>query len=284
MLNGTLVQGFLYEDDLRPVVELDGSGNIVSRFVYGAKMNVPEYMVKSGETYRIITDHLGSPRMVVDVSNGQVVQQMAYDEFGNVTKDTTPGFQPFGFAGGLYDRDTALVRFGVRDYDPITGKWTAKDPILFGGGDTNVFGYSLNDPLNWIDPSGLWTSNIGIKISVEIPFVGITANLSGGLAIDCHGNIGGYLTYGPGVGVGAKFAGGVEIGGSNAECIGDLAGAFGYGTIGGGWGPYGAGGYFAGPSPHGSVEGADITFGIGAAASASAGATWTNIIPIGKLW
>ena len=62
---------------------------------------------------------------------------------------------PFGFAGGLYDRDTGLVRFGYRDYDPVTGKWTAKDPIGFDGGDTILYGYVLNDPVNLVDPNGL---------------------------------------------------------------------------------------------------------------------------------
>jgi len=80
---------------------------------------------------------------------------MNYNEFGNVLSDTNPGFQPFGFAGGIYDQDTGLVRFGARDYDPETGRWTAKDPILFAGGDTNLYGYTLNDPVNFIDPSGL---------------------------------------------------------------------------------------------------------------------------------
>jgi len=79
---------------------------------------------------------------------------MDYDEFGNVTNDTKPGFQPFGSAGGLYDRDTKLVRFGARDYDPETGRWTAKDPIRFNGGDMNLYGYVMNDPINLIDPFG----------------------------------------------------------------------------------------------------------------------------------
>ncbi|CAK0769578.1 hypothetical protein CCP4SC76_510006 [Gammaproteobacteria bacterium] len=56
--------------------------------------------------------------------------------------DTNPGFQPFGFAGGLYDRDTGLVRFGYRDYDAETGQWTAKDPIGFRGGDTDLYAYA----------------------------------------------------------------------------------------------------------------------------------------------
>jgi RHS repeat-associated protein len=123
--------------------------------------NVPEYMIQGGVTYRIITDHLGSPRFVVNSSTGAIAQQMNYDEFGNVTSDTNPGFQPFGFAGGLYDRDTGLIRFGARDYDPMTGRWTAKDPIRFKGGDMNLYGYVVNDPINKLDINGKdWTDVI----------------------------------------------------------------------------------------------------------------------------
>lgn len=66
---------------------------------------------------------------------------------------------PFGFAGGLHDKNTGLVRFGFRDYDPDVGRWTAKDPILFAGGDTDLYGYVLNDPVNLIDPEGLLEAN-----------------------------------------------------------------------------------------------------------------------------
>jgi uncharacterized protein RhaS with RHS repeats len=52
----------------------------------------------------------------------------------------------------------AWVRFGARDYDPQAGRWTIKDPIRFLGGDTNLYGYVLNDPVNWIDPLGLQSS------------------------------------------------------------------------------------------------------------------------------
>jgi len=92
---------------------------------------------------------------VINTADGSVAQRMEYDEFGRVTMDTAPGFQPFGFAGGLYDRDTGLVWLGARDYDAVGGRWTAKDPISFRGGSSNLYGYVLLDPMNWRDPSGL---------------------------------------------------------------------------------------------------------------------------------
>ena len=153
-VNGTLVQGFLYDGQLQVVAELNGSNQVVSRFVYASKANVPDYMISGGATYRIISDHLGSVRLVANASTGAVAQRIDYDEFGNVLTDTSPGFQPFGFAGGLYDPDTGLVRFGARDYDPATGRWTAKDPIRFRGGDGNLYAYVLNDPINLADQKG----------------------------------------------------------------------------------------------------------------------------------
>ena len=154
-LNGSLVEGFLYEGQLRPIAWLNGSGSVYARFVYGLHVNVPEYMVTAEGTFRFITDHLGSPRLVVNASTGAVVQRIDYDEWGQVLADSNPGFQPFGFAGGLYDRDTGLVRFGARDYDPAVGRWTGKDPVGFEGG-LNFYEYCGGDPVNWVDPEGLW--------------------------------------------------------------------------------------------------------------------------------
>jgi len=168
-VNGVLVQAFLYESRLRPVVEMDGASNVVSRFVYATHSNVPDYMIKGVVTYRIITDHLGSPRLVVNVATGDIAEKIDYDEFGIIIDDTNPGFQPFGFAGGLYDRDTGLVRFGARDYDAGTGRWTVRDPILFAGGQANLYGYVLNDPINKQDLFGLQPCE-GEDVHEEEPF------------------------------------------------------------------------------------------------------------------
>jgi RHS repeat-associated protein len=164
-VGGTLSRGFLYDARNRVVAELDSSGTVVSQFVYGSRRNVPDLMLRGGKTYRLVSDYLGSVRLVVDTSTSSVAQQIDYDTWGNVTNDTSPGLQPFGFAGGLYDTDTGLVRFGARDYEPMIGRWLSKDPILFGGRQGNLYVYVGDDPVNWTDPSG--TAGVAIGLSVD---------------------------------------------------------------------------------------------------------------------
>jgi RHS repeat-associated protein len=153
-VNDQRVQGFLYQDDLRPMAELDAAGNVVSQFVYLERSNVPTYIIKGTTTYRLISDERGSVRLVVNVATGAVVQALDYDGWGRIISDSNPGFQPFGFAGGLYDRRTTLSHFGARAYDPATGRWLQKDPIGFAGGDANLYAYVGNDPVNAVDPTG----------------------------------------------------------------------------------------------------------------------------------
>jgi RHS repeat-associated protein len=77
------------------------------------------------------------------------------------------GVVPFGFAGGLYDPDTGLVRFGARDYDPYTGRWLGKDPSRFSGGP-NLFGYASGDPVNMVDRDGRIVVVVVIEVAVEL--------------------------------------------------------------------------------------------------------------------
>jgi RHS repeat-associated protein len=151
--NGVLERQWLWRGQLQPVAELDGAGNVLARFVYAEGVNVPELMVTSAGTYRLVKDHLGSVRLVVDEATGAIVQELGYDAWGRVLVDTAPGTQPFGFGGGLYDAETGLVRFGMRDYDAEVGRWTAKDPVEFQ--DTaNLYEYVRSNPVNLFDPSG----------------------------------------------------------------------------------------------------------------------------------
>jgi RHS repeat-associated protein len=150
---GTLQRGWLWDGD-QPVAELDANGAVALRFVYAADDQTPSFLIKGANTYRVLSDERGSVRMVVNIADGSIAQQLDYDEFGRVLADSNPGFQPFGFAGGLYDPDTGLVRFGARDYSSETGQWAARDPILFGGGQFSLYAYAHNDPINFLDSVG----------------------------------------------------------------------------------------------------------------------------------
>jgi len=153
-VNGAITEKYLWQGLTRLLAVYDGSENLVMRFEY-ADARMPYSMTRNGSTYYLTYDPVGSLRVVADVS-GNVVKRIEYDSFGNVIANTNPSFEvPFGFAGGLYDRHTGLVRFGYRDYDPDIGRCTAKDPILFTGGDTDLYGYCLNDPIGMVHESGL---------------------------------------------------------------------------------------------------------------------------------
>ena len=154
-IDAAIVEKYLWQGLTRLLAVYDGEDGLKWRFEY-ADGRMPLAMTDgSGTRYHLAYDQTGTLRAVFD-ANGDAVKVVEYDAFGNVITDTAPDFEvPFGFAGGLFDRDTGLVRFGRRDYDPDTGRWTAKDPIGFAGGDTDLYGYVLNDPVNFVDPEGL---------------------------------------------------------------------------------------------------------------------------------
>jgi len=221
-VNGASTHRWLWGGGPGPVAELDANGNTLTTFVYGTGINAPDYMVRGAEMFALIRDHLGSVRFVLNTADNTIAQELRYDPFGNVTLDTNPGFQPFGYAGGLYDPDTELTRFGARDYDAHTGRWTARDPIAFGGGQTNLYVYVGNDPINYVDPNGeaalpaavlaalgaIWA---GIEFSLTVVDIIDTATtLMDPCASDIDktlsvsGLLVGAVTVGGGYGIGAK--------------------------------------------------------------------------------
>ncbi|MEM8997876.1 MAG: RHS repeat-associated core domain-containing protein [Acidobacteriota bacterium] len=214
-VDGALVRGWLYQDGLNPIAELDASGTVVTRFVYGTRANVPDYLVTGGVTYRIVSDHLGSPRLIVNAATGAVAQELRYDEFGRVTLDTNPGFQPFGFAGGLYDHQTNLVRFGARDYDPEVGRWTAPDPIGFAGG-WNHYSYAQQSPIVFVDPDGQIPLLVALLAAFEAGATAWDVFDAGSTLIDPCASGGDKLSSAGGLLAGALLPGGGYASGAKA--------------------------------------------------------------------
>ncbi len=172
-------------------------------------------MDRGASRYYVAADQLGTPRVVADAS-GAVVKVMEYDGFGQVTSDTNPSFDlPMGFAGGLVDPVSGLVRFGFRDYDPQAGRWTARDPILFDGGQANLYVYVANNPIGLRDPSGLWCIGASGYAGVG---GGVELCCSNGKCSLC-GEIGLGLGVGGGVGSGdAKSTGSKVVSEAGASC------------------------------------------------------------------
>jgi len=154
-------------------------------------------------------------------------------------------FTDFAFAGGLYDAETGLTRFGARDYNPEIGRWTAKDPIGFGGGQSNFYEYCLNDPVNFVDlvglcgKSGSWFDKLkdmyknikgvfgkyynkdglilNLSISGSAAF-GLGINGEVGFAYNVNEAAGKfYASYGPSFGVGLSGGGEVTLGIDNVN-------------------------------------------------------------------
>ena len=239
--DGVVTRQWIYQDQLNPVAELDGAGNLVSEFVYAAKTNVPSGIVRHDDpaagqttTYQVLSDHLGSVRLVakIDGATATVVEEIDYDEFGGI--GFAPIFQPFGFGGGLSTDSSSLVRFGVRDYDASVGRWLAKDPLRLGAGSSNLYGFVGGDPINKVDISGLFSlTAVGVGAGI-----GAVSGLAQGLN---NGESGFRL-----IAAAAGGAGG-----------GAIAGAVGALTVGQSVFGLGLSGLLAGPS--GSVTGQFIT-------------------------
>ncbi len=155
-IHGSAERGYLYGlpgQPYKPLAAVDATDKLLL-YVYDDEGRLLA-IDRAGSRYYVGSDHLGSPRVLVD-DLGQVVKRLDYDAYGRLLEDTAPAFDiTLGFAGGIADEITGLVRFGMRDYEPASGRWTARDPILFQSRQTNLYGYVSNSPMSYTDPSGL---------------------------------------------------------------------------------------------------------------------------------
>jgi RHS repeat-associated protein len=198
----------------------DGSGTSVVNYVNGPGIDDKLKQTTGTTTSYFLTDHLGSTVGLVDQA-GSITSQTAYDSFGNASTQLPTRY---GYTGRELDEYTGLMYYRARFYDPQIGRFISEDPIGFGGGDINLYGYVRNNPLRFNDPLGLMTP--AQKCFLKGAAIGAAAGAVLGGAIG--GGIG-VLGIAGGPLVVATVAGGAAAGASYGAGIGVLIG----GAIGG---------------------------------------------------
>ena len=178
--NGEPFEAYKWLDFIRLAAFHDGE--IGYEFAYNEEERTPFALRRAGGAIGYLYyDQIGSLRVVADTS-GNVIKEILYDPFGGIIEDTNPDLRiPIGYAGGLHDRDLGFVRFGWRDYDTLTSRWTAPDPIGDAGGDPDWYGYCLDDPVNGVDPLGLAVF-IASAVAAGMAFAPHAARISSAVA------------------------------------------------------------------------------------------------------
>jgi len=165
-INGATTK-FLY-DGLDIIQEIVGTAK--TNYIRTLNIDEPLTRIKADGTIRhYVKDALGSIIALTD-DTGAVKTTYTYDPFGNVTTTGETSDNPFQFVGKEND-GTGLIREGYRYYSFDLQRYISEDPIDINSGDVNFYVRTGNDPINWIDPYGLYSMD---------EFLRDTGNISAG--------------------------------------------------------------------------------------------------------
>lgn len=145
--------------------EYDATGQLIQEIVWFEDMPIavlkPTAPPGTGiEVFYLHADHLGTPRKISRPSDNQVLWSWQGAAFGNTPPNQNPTGQGdfvfnLRFPGQYYDAETGLNYNYFRDYDPATGRYSQSDPIGLAGG-INTYAYVGGNPVNLVDPFGLY--------------------------------------------------------------------------------------------------------------------------------
>jgi RHS repeat-associated protein len=135
--------------------DYDGSGNMMARYLFQDGIDQIAARWRPGEgTAWYLTDHLGTVRDLVD-DTGAVVNTISYDLFGKILGQTGAAYgDRFTYTGREWDEALQFYYYRARFYDPSNGRFLSQDPLMFAAGDTNLYRYVGNNPVDLIDPTG----------------------------------------------------------------------------------------------------------------------------------
>ena len=165
-VNGQITRYEYDEDNI--INEYDGAGNIRAKYVFNLAIDDPLSVEQAGNVYYYHKDGLGSITELTDAA-GNVVKTYRYNSFGEIYSQSGALVQPFTFTGREYDPESGLYYYRARYYDPAAGVFIGKDPIGFDSGESNLFRYVKNNPVNLIDPFGLYSGPCGNKNHSWVP-------------------------------------------------------------------------------------------------------------------
>jgi len=178
--------------------------------------------------YFYLHDRLGSVRQLIDNSGTMdVVHRYTYDPFGELfddeTEETTIS-NPFRFTGQYFDDEIEEYYLRARQYNPHIYRFTSRDPadVMLSQKPLTFHKYLYcgNNPLNMVDPTGLWTLYLTGTAMGSFGWSGVRQS---GIVIDDNGNVGWINITGLGAGSPAAGLGG-SVGWTNADTIFDIQG------------------------------------------------------------
>jgi len=194
-VNGTITR-YVYdgEDILLEYGEsAPGVNTFVARYNHGDQTDQPLAVKRAGLGFFYYhADHQGS---IVNLTNssGMVANAYVYDSYGRTLTVFESAPQPFTYTGRERDAESGLYYYRARYYDPQTGRFLSEDPLGLGAGDQNFYRYVFNNPVNLIDPSGLFstcdiicfvvTVSVDVRVCNKLPFLlRLTCDLSAAIA------------------------------------------------------------------------------------------------------
>jgi RHS repeat-associated protein len=156
-VNGTITR-YLYDGE-SILYEMDGSNTMLARYTHGPGIDEPLITNRGGSSYYYHADGLGSITHITDAT-GSIVQSYVYSAFGEIVAQAGGLANPYTYTSREYDPESGLYYYRARYYDTKIGRFLQTDPIGFGGGDVNLYVYVQNNPINEIDPLGLFIMSV----------------------------------------------------------------------------------------------------------------------------